>query len=228
MLIAGLRAGVHVPPRQDVGWVPTTEELQRITHAPKITKRESEVQWGDWTPETMVRRERVLDNALWSRAVARDGKTKRVMFRGVEEVPASRRPAVVERYLAGGAGERKAMKDEGLVRFVAWRRSDPEVVDGVDENNKPRFTVVPYFLDDAVEHAVVLPFDGGGCVRIKEVKLEGGTFSSAASGFKTFSYTSDEFRELKDDPKSGGSGFDYFQVEAIGSSALGLLDGLLD
>ncbi|KAH8905612.1 Formyltransferase, partial [Coniochaeta sp. PMI_546] len=95
MLVEGLRAGVHVPPRRDVGWVPSDEERRAITHAPKITKRDSEVRWDGWSPEIAARRARVLGDALWSRAVARDGRTKRVILHGVEEVPLSERPAEV-------------------------------------------------------------------------------------------------------------------------------------
>ncbi|OIW28895.1 Formyltransferase, partial [Coniochaeta ligniaria NRRL 30616] len=86
MLVDGLRAGVHVPPRKDVGWTPTEEEREGIAHAPKITKKDAEIRWDAWMPETMALRARVLGDALWSRAVARDGRTKRVILSGVEEV----------------------------------------------------------------------------------------------------------------------------------------------
>jgi methionyl-tRNA formyltransferase len=191
MLVEGLRAGVHVPPRKDVGWVPSERERKAVAHAPKITKRDAEVQWDAWTPEVMVRRARVLGDALWSRAVARDGKTKRVILHGVEGLSLFERPAEVARYFRGGREERRAMKEEGSVRFVAWRRSDP-VQDAGEEETRPHWTPIPYFEDASAEGAVVVPFPGGECVRIREIKLEGEKFSPAAAGFGRISYTAEE------------------------------------
>lgn len=229
MLVEGLRAGVHVPPRRDVGWVPSDEERRAITHAPKITKRDSEVRWDGWSPEIAARRARVLGDALWSRAVARDGRTKRVILHGVEEVPLSERPAEVAGYLEGGRVERKALEDRGLARFVAWRRSEPGQ-DAGEEDASPRWTLVPYFEDAGVGGAVIVPLAGGNCVRIRGVKLEGEQGSLASAGFKRISYTAEEFRKLRDDPRFGGgdSMTDFLGVDAIGSSVMGLLDGLLE
>ncbi|KAB5535105.1 methionyl-tRNA formyltransferase-like protein [Coniochaeta sp. 2T2.1] len=236
MLADGLRRGVHVPPRRDVGWVPSGEEREGIRHAPKITKKDSEVRWGEgWTAEVVARRARVLGDALWSRAVARDGKTKRVILGGVEEV-AGERPEEVTTFLEGGREERKAMKDEGVVRFIAWRQSDVEEGAG-REQTRPRFAVVPYLAQPGTEGSVVIPFAAGDCIRVREVKLEGCQSEPALSALKRVSYTAEEFRNLKDDPRFGGgdavkqsSGVEgvSFGVDAMGYGTLGLLGGLLD
>lgn len=230
MLVGALREGLHVPPRKDVGWVPSTEEERAaIAHAPKITKRDAEVRWAEWSSRTMVRRAGVLGDVLWSRAVARDGKTKRVILRGVEGVPLSERPAEAARYLDGGKEERRDMRDRGLVRLVAWRRSD-EVPDPGDEEPRPHWSLVPYFADASAEGAVVVPLAGGDCVRIRETKLEGEQWSPAAAGFRRISHTADELQKLEDMP--GLEGSETAEKRSFGADALtlgvaGFLESLL-
>jgi methionyl-tRNA formyltransferase len=231
MLVGGLRAGVHVPPREDVGWVPSAEERRAITHAPKITKRDSEVRWGDWTAEVVARRARLLGDTLWSRAAARDGKTKRVILHGVEAVPPLERSAEMTKYLQGGAEERKAMKDQSLVRLVAWRH--PDLAPGVGEDEaRPQWAVLPYFEDGAAEGAVVVPLTGGDCLRIHEIKLEGEKSCLAAVGFRRISHTAEELRKLREDAMSGGDG-EAPRNGSVGADALslglmGLFGSLID
>lgn len=238
MLVDALRAGLHAPPRRDVGCpLPPAEERAAGAgaHAPKITKRDAEVRWDAWSPQTMARRARVLGDLLllWSRAAARDGKTKRVIFRGVEAVPPSERlPADAARYLAAGKEERKEMRDEGLVRLVAWRRSD-EMRDGgeEDEGPRPQWAVIPYFAEDAsAEGVVVVPLAGGDCVRIREVKLEGEQWGPATAGFRRISHTAEEFQKLEDDSKldgGGGTETKSYGADALTLGVMGLLESLL-
>ena len=230
MLVEGLRKGVHVPPREDVGWVPDEEETKAIRHAPKITKGDSEVRWGRWSAETMALRARVLGDALWSRALVRDGKVKRVILHGVEKVSPSEASPDVVRYVQGGRGERRVMKDEGLVRFVAWLRSEPGQ-DAAKGQADAEWAAIPYIEDHSAEGAVVVPFAGSDCVRIRQIKLEGEKSCSAAAGFRRISYTAEEFRKLKDDPRYGGdetTTAGSMGADAIGLGIMGLLEGLLD
>lgn len=237
MLVDGLRRGVHVPPRQEVCWAdgPREKGDGELVHAPKITKRDAEVRWGSegWSAEVLARRARVLGDALWSRALARDGRTRRAIFAGVEEVvPLSARPAEVRAFLQGDEAERDAVVDRGLVRFVAWRESAAEQGGaGGEEEEEGHLRLVPYFEDAGAGGAVVVPFAGGGCVRIRQVKLEGEQGVPASVGFKRISFTAEELQKrLKEDPRFGGgdSMLDFFGVDAIGSGIMGLLDGLHD
>lgn len=234
MLVDGLRRGVHVPPRQEVGWGdPPRDSEGELVHAPKITKRDAEVRWGSggWSAEVVARRARVLGDALWSRALARDGRTRRAIFAGVEEVPVSARPKEVRAFLEGVEDERDAVVDRGLVRFVAWRESDSEQGGAAGEEEEGRLRLVPYFEDAGAGNAVVVPFSGGGCVRIRQVKLEGEQSVLASVGFKRISYTAEELQKrLKEDPRFGGgdSMLDFLGVDAIGSSVMDLLDVLHD
>ncbi|RSL99079.1 hypothetical protein CEP52_009933 [Fusarium oligoseptatum] len=83
MLVQGLRDGVHVPPHQSVDW--KTEDLKnrKLAHAPKVTKADGQINWGDWTADEFVRRVRVL-GSVWTHAVNKKGQTKRLIFQDAE------------------------------------------------------------------------------------------------------------------------------------------------
>ncbi|KHN99392.1 methionyl-tRNA formyltransferase [Metarhizium album ARSEF 1941] len=79
MLIRGLRDGVHVPPREDVGWKAAELQGTQLVHAPKITKADGQVDWAAWTAEHFGTRLRVL-GSVWTHLVSRKGVRKRVIF----------------------------------------------------------------------------------------------------------------------------------------------------
>lgn len=85
MLIRGLRAGVHVPPQEDIGWKAAELQGRQLVHAPKVTKADGQVDWLVWTSEQFVRRIRVL-GSVWTHAVSGKNGRKRVIFLDAEAV----------------------------------------------------------------------------------------------------------------------------------------------
>jgi methionyl-tRNA formyltransferase len=58
MLVDGLRAGVHVPPYEDVGWKPDAEEAKALKKAFKLSKHHRQIKWSDWSAQDIDRRRR--------------------------------------------------------------------------------------------------------------------------------------------------------------------------
>ncbi|RSL64162.1 hypothetical protein CEP51_013204 [Fusarium floridanum] len=83
MLVQGLRDGVHVPPHQSVDWKASDLKNRKLVHAPKVTKADGQINWGDWTADEFVRRVRVL-GSVWTHAVNKKGQTKRLIFQDAE------------------------------------------------------------------------------------------------------------------------------------------------
>lgn len=85
MLVQGLRDGVHVPPHQRADWKKAVEDLggEKLAHAPKVTKADGQVSWGEWTADEFARRVRVL-GSVWTHAVNRKGQTKRLIIQDAE------------------------------------------------------------------------------------------------------------------------------------------------
>ncbi|KYK61805.1 hypothetical protein DCS_02949 [Drechmeria coniospora] len=85
MLVQGLRNGLHIPPHQSVAGrsIPGLP----LTHAPKVTKADSEVDWDAWASVgDFARRIRVF-SSVWTRTVLADGHAeKRLLFLDAEEV----------------------------------------------------------------------------------------------------------------------------------------------
>lgn len=85
MLVNGIRNGVFVPPREDVGWRSSQGEKSLI-HATKIKPEDRHVDWKNWTSAEIFRRNRVL-GPLWNMAqTGNHGVRKRVIFTEIEEV----------------------------------------------------------------------------------------------------------------------------------------------
>ncbi|WAO89659.1 Methionyl-tRNA formyltransferase [Fusarium falciforme] len=83
MLVQGLRDGVHIPPHQRVDWKAEDLRDRKLVHAPKVTKADGQINWGDWTADEFVRRVRVL-GSIWTHAVNKKGQTKRLIFQDAE------------------------------------------------------------------------------------------------------------------------------------------------
>ncbi len=91
MLVETLRKKLHVPPYEDVGWYGKQALDAEIAHAPKISAEDRHIRWNDWGAETILRRNRVLENlwddSIYSRYVdSAEQGTKRIIFHGWEEV----------------------------------------------------------------------------------------------------------------------------------------------
>jgi methionyl-tRNA formyltransferase len=86
MLVQSLREGLHMPPHEQVPWFPAETESQHghhLSHAPKVTKADSEVRWDAWAHEDFARRARVF-GWLWTAVGAGDGSARRVLIQEPE------------------------------------------------------------------------------------------------------------------------------------------------
>ncbi|KAJ9642406.1 Methionyl-tRNA formyltransferase [Coniosporium tulheliwenetii] len=104
LLVESLKERLFVPPLEDAGWY--AREGQKLWHAPKITKQDRHIIWTNsqstpkpdqhtqspvtWTAEEILRRDRVLgdlwDTTTYQGLLPEEGKAKRVVFHGWEEV----------------------------------------------------------------------------------------------------------------------------------------------
>ncbi|KAM0420858.1 hypothetical protein ACHAPT_011388 [Fusarium lateritium] len=83
MLVQGLRDGVHIPPHQRVDWKAEDLKGAQLVHAPKVTKADGQVNWGEWTADEFARRVRVL-GSVWTHAVNKKGHVKRLIIQDAE------------------------------------------------------------------------------------------------------------------------------------------------
>lgn len=121
LLVGALERRLFVPPLQPVGWRLTDEDLDRglVCDAPKVTKRDSMVDWagwtwggdrtlypGGWTAADLARRFRAVgvklpregNTGMWTHAITRVApQEKRLIFEDVEavECPESLREVVL-------------------------------------------------------------------------------------------------------------------------------------
>ncbi|PHH88926.1 hypothetical protein CDD83_6873 [Cordyceps sp. RAO-2017] len=88
MLIEGLRGGLYLPPRRDVGWKAAELEGQQLVRAPKVTRAESQIDWTGWTRADEFERRIRACTKIWTQAVDRRGQQKRVIFTEASRVAA--------------------------------------------------------------------------------------------------------------------------------------------
>ncbi|TFB04174.1 Methionyl-tRNA formyltransferase [Trichoderma ghanense] len=86
MLVQGLRDGLHVPPYRDAGWMAEKLHGEDLVHAPKVGKRESQIDWLEWKSSDFERHVNIFDT-IWTHAKNDRGKFKRVLFLDAESVP---------------------------------------------------------------------------------------------------------------------------------------------
>lgn len=65
MLVQGIIQGLYVPPLEGVQQQPGNASIQLIRSAPKIVPEDRHINWGSWTSETILRRQRIL-GSLWN------------------------------------------------------------------------------------------------------------------------------------------------------------------
>ncbi|KAI0012263.1 Formyltransferase [Xylariaceae sp. FL0662B] len=86
LLVAGLRAGVHVPPLVDRGWwKPDPDSAAPLAHAPKITKRDLQLAAAD-LPH-LARRRAALGAPLWFWSRNARGEPRRVLVEDAAPSP---------------------------------------------------------------------------------------------------------------------------------------------
>ncbi|KJZ79595.1 hypothetical protein HIM_01064 [Hirsutella minnesotensis 3608] len=87
MLVQGLRDGVHIPPRLDVGWKAAELEARPLTHAPKVAKADAQIDWTGWTSgDDFARRIRVL-SSVWTHAIDDKGAQRRLIWLDAAPAP---------------------------------------------------------------------------------------------------------------------------------------------
>ncbi|KAJ4313973.1 Methionyl-tRNA formyltransferase [Fusarium piperis] len=83
LLVQGLRDGVHIPPHQSEDWKAEDLGDEKLVHAPKVTKADGRVNWGEWTADEFARRVRVL-GSVWTHAVNKKDQRKRLIIQDAE------------------------------------------------------------------------------------------------------------------------------------------------
>ncbi|CAM1500705.1 Fc.00g098670.m01.CDS01 [Cosmosporella sp. VM-42] len=83
MLVRGLRDGVHVQPRREVGWKAEELDGKPLAHAPKVKKADGQVDWTKWRVEDVMRRIQVL-GSVWTHAVNKKGHVRRLIILDAE------------------------------------------------------------------------------------------------------------------------------------------------
>ncbi|RDA85416.1 hypothetical protein CP532_1537, partial [Ophiocordyceps camponoti-leonardi (nom. inval.)] len=169
MLVRGLlRDRLHVPPHRDAGWkaaevlAGSTSSAALMRHAPKVTKADSQIDWGRWTSEGEFSRRIRVFSSVWTRAV--DGKakqTKRIFFNSVKSLE----EGDVDLVFGNGPRGNICFEGEDLQGNVTrWER---EV--RVD-----------------IRSGVCAICVGGGWLRVEVVKVEGRDWQKAAVGLRSF------------------------------------------
>lgn len=78
MLVRGISDALFVPPLHNISTNPTAAEAPTLSHAPKITPQDRQIDWSTWTADEIVLKDRVLgrlwDSNLWSRTNLDAGK----------------------------------------------------------------------------------------------------------------------------------------------------------
>ena len=207
MLVRALRDGLHVPPLVPAGWDPSSpEERKGLLHAPKITKADTRVVWtgsGVRSARDLAARARLL-GPLWGRTLRCDGEEKRVILEGVEVAPEDEWPEemvwflkeakrIRDRTVGSGRGDVSEQNPNGELRAdeVGAAGIDVAAVTWIEEelarkgsDTAVRRVDIPYFSDG---EDIIVPAGGGGCVRIRRIKVEGERSRPAASAAEAFS-----------------------------------------
>ncbi|KAJ0336973.1 hypothetical protein COL26b_009938 [Colletotrichum chrysophilum] len=195
MLVDGLRRGLHIPPLKDVGWKPTEGEQEMLCHAPKLAKRDSQIDWSTWSADDIVLRQRVL-GSLWSMALA-DRERKKSMRLILENVESVKRPADVERWIQtyferqksgsqhkrGELDEKQAVEENQKlgIKVIDWlwhpkHTSAEDIMNAQD-------TRLAYFEEK--DGSILIPVPKGGCLKVPTIKVEGSSSKSAAKAISS-------------------------------------------
>ena len=187
LLIEGLRAGVHVPPREDFGWKPTEDEAKSLKNAYKVGKNHRQIRWDRWPPSEFDRRQRAL-GPLWSLAVHQSGVAKRLIFDDFDIVPI---PEQLRISLSGsncGVDDVCDADRGSMIRPVTWLYRELAGRSSSSGSEAAWQLTVPY-LTESGTGAVLLPTARGeGCLRVLSVKEEGCAVRQASHVFGSFSH----------------------------------------
>jgi hypothetical protein len=189
MLLSGLKDGVFLEPRKDVGWKPTEEETKQLGYAGKIRKLHSQIRWTTW-PSNRYRRAISAMGRIWTQALHRSGHIHRLI---VDEVELVEMPEYVRGYLRrlNDAEERGIKLDESsddpqVKKLVAFWT--PQTGEWAEES------FLPYWVDaeDPDGNAVLIPTPiGPSCLRIREIKTAGGVARPAAQVLGSYTWYSE-------------------------------------
>ncbi|KAK3377851.1 formyl transferase [Podospora didyma] len=220
MLVRGLRDGVHAPPHEPVGWMPSSTSPP-LKHAPKLTQADKQVLWSRSSAEDIALQSRVL-GPVWTRALLHDGREKRLMLEDLSPAPQNTWPAQVISFVrtmqqqqqqqqkpASGVHHSSSSSSTDLSsakeppKTITWLEASPPTNSAASSSNNTRHhRKTPYFIDEAT---ILVPMAKGGFLRIGSIKVEGDKSRNAATAIKPFSQ--------EQEPVGSGS---YFVDELIG------------
>ncbi|KAL1879891.1 hypothetical protein VTK73DRAFT_6703 [Phialemonium thermophilum] len=250
LLVSSLRAGAHVPPlapAADANHSSLPDSSRRYRTAPKITTADRQAEWTGpraCSAANMAVRARVL-GPLWSRALRRDGEERRLILEGVEDVPSDEWPEEVVLFLRTTSEVAKKQQDQhgstsdssvkgkventhaggakaaGMeVQTVTWIQDVQAEKHGTSEASPMRRRVqvtIPFFSQG--DH-IFIPLARGGCIRVRDIKVEGEKSKAAAKAIEPFS------TNLPSDGKGGSSG-DFGIADALWFPVQGMLESIL-
>ncbi|KAJ6443190.1 methionyl-tRNA formyltransferase [Purpureocillium lavendulum] len=183
LLVQGLRDGLHVPPHRDLAPSPPQGgPLMTLTHAPKVTKADAQIDWEAWrSGEDFARRVRVF-GSVWTHAVNDGGHEKRVLFLDAEPRTAI---AAEEDGVQGEAVAMEFAHDDG--RGEDWATHLRRVA--VDEGSGACAVSVGESVGEEAEEGDDAERRHGRrreWVVVRRVKVDGKKEQSAATGLRPF------------------------------------------
>lgn len=212
-----------MPPVNDIGWRPTPEELARqpLTHAPKVTSHDRQMDWRSWSADEVLLRRRVL-GPVWCAAFHHDSQTvKRVQFGDAEVVE---RPHLMKQYQQRCALRREnklasddfpdEVRDVRMVSWVWMPRGKTE------EPESWELSFTPYFLDEDGKSILIATPGGEGCLKLSTVTVEGGRPRAAAAVVGDFS---EVVKDEDDGHGPGQKGGDW--LSWVGTAIVALILG---
>ncbi|KAK1967480.1 formyl transferase [Colletotrichum sublineola] len=220
-LVNGLRKGLHVPPLKDVGWQPNEDELKQLSHAPKVTNHDRQMNWPKWTADDVVLRQRVL-GPVWCSAYHHDSrKIMRLKFGDAEVVE---RPDRVEQYC-----RRRSLRKKGELAAEDVPEEDQDVgtiswvwqPEGKAQDRESMVVHRTPFFEHEDGKSLLIPSAGGSCLKLSTITVEGSRSKPAVvaiSGFGTVARDEDQ------DGNGPGSAGDILGPSIVGDLALSILD----
>ncbi|KAM4063937.1 formyl transferase domain-containing protein [Hirsutella rhossiliensis] len=170
MLVQGLRDRLYMLPHRDVGWLPPWQQGSGpLSHAPKVTKADAQIDWVWWTSADFFERRLRVFASVWTQAVDEAGARRRIIWQDI--APVAQTGEVVSR------GRRGV---EGTITFV--QQPEPRHGDGREK----QFVKTVVMDDETGACEVCVDKEEGTWVRVRRVKVEGKEEQAAARALRPF------------------------------------------
>ncbi|KAK2025291.1 formyl transferase [Colletotrichum zoysiae] len=221
MLVDGLRKGLHVPPLKDVGWQPDEEGRKLLSHAPKVTNHDRQMNWPKWTADDVALRQRVL-GPVWCSAYHHGSrKIMRLKFGDAEVVE---RPDRINQYY-----RRRSLRKKGELSAEDIPEEDQDVEmiswvwqpEGKAHDRKSWVAHRTPFFEHEDGESILVPSAGGSCLKLSTITVEGSRSRPAVAAVSGFGKVA---RDEDDDGNRPGSVGDVWGPGMIGDLALSVFD----